>query len=438
MRKINLWIGLVAIIFTITSCDEMGDLFGGSNKPGDINLKFTDKPVEQVKQQLESEGIEFMDELMSLQETRLFPVLEYAFELFRIDEEQTYTAALRSLTYELKKSPAQAGFNFQKQMRVKTEDNDMPWGHYEYDFETNEIAKTGDAQNEITIKFPSSPEKTTNNGKLRFNYAESDVLMPWAEEEQDGQMYYPSNTFLVIEVDNEELFYADVKGSYFKDGTPQNIRQSLKMDDFDWETEFKNTGKKITENLNFRKGKKRLVYSEAVIMGNFSREIIDRDFGSDKDYPDETFDSFSAMASVMDIGMSGSFKDFKGFFETIRGLHNNQKLSPEERAEKEAETFNKYLNASAYFVKEKKKFADVGFVLHKYKDGYQDYENNQWVEYTNYDLSPVFILNDGSKVDPGEFVTQGFDELISKIEDILEYFVDIEETPPNIIYPETY
>ncbi len=37
MRKINLWIGLIAIIFTITSCDEMGDLFGGSNKPGDLN-----------------------------------------------------------------------------------------------------------------------------------------------------------------------------------------------------------------------------------------------------------------------------------------------------------------------------------------------------------------------------------------------------------------
>jgi len=433
LRKINLWLSLIAIIFTISSCDDMGDLFGGSNKPGDLKLKFTDKPVEKIKQKLESEGIAFMDELSTLKETQLFPVLEYVLEHIGDNENPIDDAALRSLAYELKSSPSQSGFKFHKKMKVETSKLNKLWGLYAYDFETNQIIKLEDSYNEIVLNFPSSAEQKSNNAKLKLGVIDSDIPIDWIEEEKDpfqdpnqpqnpnpNHIKYPKEIFLSIEVNRVEIFYADIKAQYFADGVPKKLRQSLKLEAFKWITEIENTGKKITENLYLHKGDKRLVFSEAVIYGNFSREIIERDFFSDKDYPDETFDSFSAMASVMDVGINAHFENFKGFFKTIRSIHSDKKLSPEEIAKKETETFNKYLNSSVYFVKEKKKFADIAFVSHEYKDEYLDYEKNQWVEYTNYDLAPVFVLNDSSRVDPCEFFTQGLDGFNSRLEDILD------------------
>ncbi len=444
MKKINLWIGLIAIIFTITSCEDMGDLFGGSNKPGDKNLKFTNKPIEQIKQQIESEGIKFIDELMSLQETQLFPVVEYAFELFGDNENQTNEATLRTLTYGLRKSPVQTGFKLHKQMRAETGKMDELWGLYEYDFETNQIVKLQDSYNEITLDFPSSAEQKSNNAKLILGVIDSDLPIDWLEEDKDpfqdpnqqpnqnpNQIKYPERIYLSIRVNEVEIFYADIYAEYFDDGVPKNLRQSLKLEAFKWVTKVENTGRKITETLRLNKGEKRLVFSEAILQGNFSREIIERDFSSDKDYPDELFDSFSGYATIMDIGVGASMTNFKGFYEALRKA-KNEKLSPEQAAQLEAEAFNKHIsNAYGYFETEKKKFADLEFDTHRYEDGYWDPDREEWVEFTNYSIAPVFVLNDDSRVSPDVFVSQGFDNLLTKAEELIEliglYVKDNEE-----------
>ena len=74
--------------------------------------------------------------------------------------------------------------------------------------------------------------------------------------------------------------------------------------------------------------------------------------------------------------------------------------------EKQAEIANKYIVCTAFFVDDNRKFADVEYYVVK-----ADYEDI-------YNLAPRFVLSDGSKVDAQEYVQEGFDDLIKRLQDM--------------------
>jgi hypothetical protein len=339
---------------------------------------------------------------------------------------------MKILKYDLEKQPKKALSNFNKQMRVISEEDEDFWGEYVYNFEKDSLEKINTLTNSLIVKFPSSAEATTNDGLLTFNYTESDVRVPESEE------YYPSEASFSVKVGSNTLISANMTGTYYNEGIPKKVNNSLKIDDFEWSAEVDNNQSKATTTYEFKKGSLILIKTNGEVRGKLTKDEIETAFENDR--PEDALEYVAASGQVMNIGVKVGMKDMKAFFIAMRNA-DNEKLTQKERKEAEAKAFNDYLIATAYFAKEKEKFADVKVEVVEKRDSYYDwdYEKQEVVEvtYVYYDTEPIFVLSDGSKVSPEKYIQHGFDDLFNRIEEIIEPFVYTEEYTPNIIYPES-
>ena len=141
---------------------------------------------------------------------------------------------------------------------------------------------------------------------------------------------------------------------------------------------------------------------EAAAAGTLTATAIENSLGSKDGGPQDIFNSGAVYFQVMNIAMVGGFKDFQAFYEEGSALDEED----ENYYQNEADVWNKYLVMYAYFVKEKKKFADVEFYVNTYSDDYDTYT----------EVAPRLVLSDGSKQTIEEFFTTGFEDLIAEIQ----------------------
>jgi len=425
MKKNWIIISLSLVLFSMIACEPTSDT------DLDEKLNFSKLSVEAQKQKIEEQGLEFVNALAGLQETQLFQVVEYFAELSE-DNFSSTNGAMKILKYDLEKQPKKALSNFNKQMRVISEEDEDFWGEYVYNFEKDSLEKINTLTNSLIVKFPSSAEATTNDGLLTFNYTESDVRVPESEE------YYPSEASFSVKVGSNTLISANMTGTYYNEGIPKKVNNSLKIDDFEWSAEVDNNQSKATTTYEFKKGSLILIKTNGEVRGKLTKDEIETAFENDR--PEDALEYVAASGQVMNIGVKVGMKDMKAFFIAMRNA-DNEKLTQKERKEAEAKAFNDYLIATAYFAKEKEKFADVKVEVVEKRDSYYDwdYEKQEVVEvtYVYYDTEPIFVLSDGSKVSPEKYIQHGFDDLFNRIEEIIEPFVYTEEYTPNIIYPES-
>lgn len=139
----------------------------------------------------------------------------------------------------------------------------------------------------------------------------------------------------------------------------------------------------------------------------------------DNESPQDAIEKFAVYFQVMNVAVKGGTADFKKMMEERNAL-DSEKLSDKEYAEKTTEILNKYVVCTAFFVDDNRKFADVEFYVVEVVDEYANYdwEQGKYVSETYYDLAPRFVLSDGSKVDAQEYVQEGFDDLIKRLQDM--------------------
>lgn len=151
--------------------------------------------------------------------------------------------------------------------------------------------------------------------------------------------------------------------------------------------------------------------------GDFTYNNIER-----MDTPDDVVSSFALYYQLMDVAIIGGMTDVVAFVNEIEAFDGNNE---KEEYEEMANVVNEHLILYGYFVSNNKKFADVEFSVIEDKQTYYDYQWNgsyyQEVEITNtyYDLVPMFVLSDGSKVDLEDYFQTGFDELIKELENTI-------------------
>lgn len=396
------------ILLTMNACktDEL-DL--------DKELKFSKLSVEEQKASIEQNGLDFVTAMEGMQDTKAMTTLMNMLE--RTGGEIDY-APMQRLVSDIKNGRQKAFSNFDKQMRVSYVDSEV-WGEYSYNFTTEEMEQVKTLTNKLIINFPATASATKNTAKVTITYEDSEVAIPYAEDSDLDGENLPSKIMLSMTVDGAEVMSADFNGTYYSDGAPKSVTQSLKMDTFEWTAEVKNDKKTASESYEFKNGKTTLLKSSAEVNGTLTESALTNAF--EDETPEDAISGFAVYAQVMDIAIKGGTKDFKGFMTEMNAL-DYEKLTDKQAAEKEAEILNKYMVCTAYFVDDNRKFADVEFFVDEEVDSYTyyDYYLKKYVTntYYYYNLVPRFILSDDSKVAVEEYVMEGFDEIINKIEDM--------------------
>ena len=394
-----------AILLTMNACktDEL-DL--------DKELKFSKQSVEEQKAQIEQSGLDFVTAMEDMQETKAMTTIKNMLSMQSLElDTVAYLAPLQKLTADVKNNRKNAMSNFDKQMRVSYIDSEV-WGEYVYNFDTEEMDKVKELTNELIISFPATESSKTNNAKITVTYEESIVEIP----ESDGEMY-PSKMTFVMTVDGSEVMNASFSGSYYDDGSPKEVTQSLVIEDFKWTSAIKNDKKTASESHEFKKGSKIILKSKAEINGDLTEEALTD--AMENNSPQDAISGFAVYFQVMDVAVKGGTNELKNMMDEGNALDQST-LTKKEYAEKSVEILNKYLVCIAYFVNDNRKFADVEFYVNETQYEDYDYSTYPYVTktITEYEIAPRFVLSDGSKVAADEYVQEGFDSFINKLEDM--------------------
>lgn len=411
MKRNYLFVMLgAAILLTMNACKTELDL--------DDELKFSKLTVEEQKQKIEENGLELVEVMNGIQDTKAMTTM---MNMLEMTGAEVYGAPMQKLVADVKNHRRSSFQNFDKQMRVSYIDSDV-WGEYDYNFDSEEIEKTKDLTNKIVVRFPATESATKNNAVVTITYEASNIQIPETEE------VYPSKLTFKMTVDAKEVMSASYEGSYYNDGSPKSVKQSVEIEKYSWAAEVTNDQKKATESYEFKNGSNTIIKTTAEINGVLTKDVITDSFEDGE--PQDAISDFAAYFQVMDIAVKGGTTDFKGFANGMIALNENEneneKFSEKEYLEKEVELINKYMVCTALFVDDNRKFADVEFYVVEdvYEYSYYDYflEKEVTETETDYDIAPRFILSDGSKVDVEEYFQNGFDELIQKLQNMVEEY----------------
>lgn len=407
MKKTNLFLSLGVILLSTIACDSELDL--------DKELKFSKLPVEEQKQKIEENGIQLVNAMEGLLETEAMVAMTNMIALNESDG--YYDAPMQKLISDLRRGNKNAISNFDKQMRVSYVDSDV-WGEYSYNFQTGEMDKTRTLVNKLIMHFPADSITTTNNAEITVNYEESSVKVPESED------YYPSKITFTMKVNSNVVMSASFNGSYYSDGSPEQVTQTLNIDSYSWTAEVKNSKKKASESYEFKKGKTIILKSVAELNGKLTEEQLQNAF--ENDTPEDAIEDFALYFQVMDIAVKGGTTDFEELAKEIRIVNGNPQLTEKQYANEMVRILNKHLICIAFFVEENRKFAEAELYIEevsKERYYYNSYTGQYEIQtYTDYVPTPRFVLSDGSKVSAEEFVQTGFDNLISKIEEMVESY----------------
>lgn len=402
--KRSLLLLLTGVTFMFTACKSELDL--------DNELKFSKLTVEEQKQKVEDSGIEFVNAMEGMQDTKAMIAID---EFLSIASGSAANAPLKRLKSDLVNRNAKAFTNFDKQLRVAAVESSL-WGEWEWNSTYGELELINELENKAIIRFPASSTSTTNNGLITITYTESSVEVP-----ETGEMY-PSEITFVMKVDSKEVMSADYNGTYYADGSPKEVTQKFDLETYEWKAEISNNQKKATESYEFKKGTKTLLKSEAVVEGTLKVDEIQTSVGNES--PEDAINNFAVYFQVVDLAIKGGTDNFKAMITELKAIDGD--LSYEDSAKEEAKILNKYLVVYAYFVDDNRKFADIEFYVYEDVYTYETYQyNSQISQYelvtvteTDYYLQPRMIMSDGSKVDVDEYVENGFDDLLDQIEDL--------------------
>lgn len=395
MKKIIFLIATAIIaLFAFSSCGDKLDL--------DKTLKFSTLTVEQQKQSIEQSGLDFVDKMNGMKDTKGMIALQ-AFSS-KSGSEVSFAPAFVQLQSNLLKNDVKSLEVFEKQMRAASAEDDDIWGEWTWNSSLNEFEQTGELTNKAIFHFPATETATTNNAELTISFINSSVVAP----DTDPVQYMPSSISVVLKVDGKVAMTADFTASYKADATPTKAKQTLEIDKYKWTAEFINSLEEVSAKYEFKYGTETLIKMELGATGTMTADAFENSDG-----PQDVFTSGAVYFQVMNLACLGGVKDVDAFETEMNGIKNTNDRA---YADKQVSVINNHLKLYGYFVDKKQKFADVEFYV---------VESEIWNSYTQtyeieYNYEPRFVLSDGSKVDIQTYFETGFEDLFEKLSEYEE------------------
>ena len=422
--------GVVALTFAMSACTkDVLDL--------DKTLKFTALSVEKQKEAINESGNDFIENMNEVENSDGFKALSELNSSLSPDDAATAPMALiisklksNALTQDIN-----ALENIDKQIRSAASssnpnslENVPLWGEFVWNSTSKEFDKVKVLYNQTIYSFPSSSKSTTNDATLNFDYKEVIVQ----------NSYMPESYSLKIKIGQNTILSFDYAATYDPDKTVTKEKNSLTIDKFNWNYEFKNNKKEISAKMTIKNGQTTLVKYEIGSAGVFTYNTMGNlSFDADNiKNPNSNggilpggsnaVNSGSMYFQVMDVAMLGGFKDYQAFYNELQVLSEKNTSYDEAYYNDQAKIYNKYLIMYAFFVKENNKFADV------------EYFNEITTEpYKMYALKPRLILSDDSKVsDFNKYAADNFKTLNDKYHKVDSIFNDVKRNYDGDYYYE--
>lgn len=427
----------------------------------DATLTFSTLTVEQQKQSVEQNGLDFVTKMDGMQKTQGFIALTQLANL-----NGAMATPIAQLRTSLVKNDVKAMENFNKQMRVASGNaGDSIWGEWTWNKTNKEFQKTAVLINKAILHFPAdsaSASTSTNNATLTVIYVESNVIVP----DVDPVQYMPASLSVILKVGTTEALNAQFVGTYNNDATPTMLKQTLVIGNYNWSADYTNNKTDVSVIYAFKYDTQILLKYALGAKGSLTATQIQAAMNDSTNRPQDVITSGYMSLQVMNIAVYGGITDTKGFADEGNALkpdsivHHDiyydytEYIYPKSYRDKEVVIFNKYLKFYGYFVAENAKFADVEFYTAEgqepdyskqgtlvytttstnyyppavtVKYDYYDYDYNYntgvytytfyaYPTKTVYNAQPRFVLSDGSKItDFNKYANDNFTTLIDKL-----------------------
>ncbi len=411
MKK-KIFYGLLAfLVLVLISCKKDKD-----DDP--FNAPYSELTVEENKDNVEQEGIEFVDDLRDLQDAEAIEVLVQMGELMG-GEDDPMAIAPFDVGSSLKGSEATAKVLLNSLKSTTEDPNSFSeiWAEIKARYTWNDqVFDSTGSDDALIIEFPGKEGDVTNTAVLTVNeFGVVDITDPveWPEG-VDPELL----TSLHAELTYNGVTIAsfDFDASYQSNGMPVEVTGTLTIADFVFKVDVQHSpysSASITYNL--KKGDKLLFEVYLSAKGNWSDENIETNA---EESPEEIINSANAHLIILNLKVLGQI-NIKAIVSKLKELEEDESITDEEFCDAMVESINKNAKLVVIYVDSNTKIASAE--AYTYYDEYKQ----------EYYPSMRFVYADGSKVDADTYynheLTSFFEELNGFIDELnAEYNLELE------------
>lgn len=395
----------------------------------------TSLTVEQQKEKLDKEGINFIGNLKDLENPDLMNPLAYFIEIIQdMDEDQFIIAKkigadiiLNSKKLKSEKFVKSATIDDASSLKRTMNDNQ---GIYTYNRSNKTWTKTV-ASGKIEFRFPSSETQTNNNSIMVISNLTTIVV--YNQNVKDNLEDLPKTLTVDFKVDNATLYGLNFSADYNSDNIPTKEVYSLVL------TPYKVVEEYSLSNNNLVSAKFSMSYKDQPLIaagitaeGNFK----DDQLSSEDAEVDDILHKSTAYLQIENVKVSGNI-DIKNIASKMRDFEDQYKSKynqysdqyPKDYYDAVVGEFRKSTLLKVSFADRNEFFANLVPYRSSEKDIYYDAHWNP-IEYTRNDYDFKLVLTDGSEVDESYF-DSGFDMFKDKLNsfiDQINYDYDTEIT----------
>jgi hypothetical protein len=393
----------------LVACGSDDDAKSNEETGAEFPTEYSELSVEANKGELQDNGIEFVNSVEALKNSSGIET-SIAFANFASDGDlavgRKSSLPIFDLVNNLRdfgrsNKPVDktlAGMRTSEDIEsIQTEFNSAA-GTYTYDSEGQTwdyVAAAGSGK--IVFKFPSKENGTTNNAEYTiYDYKGVNVSNSAVSEDYAGE--YPAGLKIDLAIDGQKKLEYTFAAGYNSKGEPTSLTISVKVDAFVLAYEVSNDGTKASVEYSLKENDKNLYVLGADAEGNFDTDNIENSSGGD-----DVINKGTIYFQVLNIKFSGEI-DVDALMADIAAI-------PDEGGDtEEAAAWNENAKMVIFYADSKKKIADGEVVAITETD---DWGN----EDTTLDLQLIFA--DESRLSIETFIETGFDELTTKLEDIV-------------------
>jgi len=330
-------------------------LYATSCSKSTTETKATPETVAQNKQTMETAGVDFVNELNAMKDSKSMTAIKNLSSLnIKLKSSLPFSGIIDAILSGSQSGTLKAlksGLNVDSALQTV-------YGTYTYVAAVDSFssAKGG---NYLSIKFPSDSTKTTNNAEIKVY----DVAFTTVSSTEVPYTSILTSAKAYLKIDGSDVITYTLTAAYDSDGLPTSLSTSLAIDTYSFNYDFSHSSTKLKSDMSIKNGTKMLLAEGMEFNGTVTlakaKEI--ETYYKDTTNKDnltkvgEFVEAATVYYQVMDIKIIGSV-DALNFTKSFDALSKTDK---DNFNQKDADIVNKYCSLYAIFSSTNKKIADV-------------------------------------------------------------------------------
>jgi hypothetical protein len=435
MLKKRSFLIIMVLAVMLTACNKSKD---ETSDP--FSAPYNGASVEQNKSTLENNGVQFVDQIDQMQKVQAIPVIVHFADISSGDA-FSKNAVTREALKPIRGFTSIKEYNGLKKLLKSTQSSgpenlaaawDSVVGRYTYDT-ISQIFVKSELSDEVVIEFPGLETDKTNTASITINnFTYISLVDPVINIDDGSPTQLPTALHVELSYTGNVISTWDYSASFQTDGMPLAFNSTLIVDDFSFSASLSHdpySNASIT--YSFKHADQLLFETHAQAMGDWSTSNIDSNTVNHIDssyvwqynpitlqyeqvlYTDEystlyfenVVKNANAYIQIMNIKVAGQI-DFNQLVPLIRTIEDDTSLSDHQYVVKIADDLNLYSKLVVVTTDNNEKIATAE--AYTYLDDYDDWN-----------IGMRFVFADGSKIDAKTYFNEGFDGLITAINNLI-------------------